>query len=280
MAKVTKERAKSKPAPRNKKKPDTTAALLGRIASLEEAVDRLKWARFYGQFAETPRLSKLAPAGAQDMYIPATADGWLNVKINGVLSSLPSGLKVAYIKSSGGRDYATVSEGVLAGTDFDVKSGNLIGTYSRFSNLQIMVAARSGGPVLIDGVSYDLDLSLTFKGGSASKAAGPFPAFTDPTNPLPAGKHVIEIADFPHEKGLSYKPYGTVWFRLGTSGDRYLHPGTVSLGCMTCAPKTWTKIFEVVHCSRSDSKAVGELVYSPEALVASAGARRSANVKA
>lgn len=271
MVKVAKARAKRTAT---SKKPDKTAALLERIAFLEEAVDRLKWSQFYGQSVRTRRRSKLSLAAAQDKYIPATSDGWLNVKINNVISSLPSGLKVAFTNSSSGRDYATVSEGVLAGTDFDVKSGNLVDTYTRFNNLQITVAARSGGPVVIDGESYDLDISLSYKDGSASKSAGPFPALTDPANPLPWGKHPVEIADFPHDKGLPYKPHGTVWFRLGTTGDRYLHPGKVSNGCMTCAPPNWTKIFQIVHCSRKDSKTAGELTYSPAAAVAASGGRR------
>ena len=90
--------------------------------------------------------------------------------------------------------------------------------------------------------------------------AGPIKAKTDPTNPVPAGKHDIEIPDYHHTYGASYGDFGTTWFRLGHSGDRYLHPGRVSLGCATILDtKVWPDIWKYLIAARSNNETVGEL---------------------
>lgn len=52
-----------------------------------------------------------------------------------------------------------------------------------------------------------------------------------------------------------------VWFRIGHQGNRYVHPGRISAGCLTCAPSQWEQIYPVLNCSRaSDKVSIGTLV--------------------
>ena len=82
----------------------------------------------------------------------------------------------------------------------------------------------------------------------------------DSTNPIHAGSHVLQVPDHPHAAGASYSQYGTVWFRIGNSGDRYLHPGSVSLGCATCQGSYWLQIYETIIKRRDGSGNVGSLI--------------------
>lgn len=80
-------------------------------------------------------------------------------------------------------------------------------------------------------------------------------------NPVPLGNHDVEIADYPHDLGAPYGPHGKVWFRIGHSGDRYVHPGRISAGCLTCAPSQWEQIYPVLNCARaSDGVSIGKML--------------------
>lgn len=230
-----------------------------RIAALEEAVEALTWRAFYDSFPEAERAFLPAPGG-QERYVMSTSDGWVAMMLGGTRTSVASGTKVVLNSSGGGRDAGVIQEGALQGRGFDVTSGYLAPAYPRIDNLVIRVGKRAGGPVSSGGVSYDLELNLAYSEGGASKTTGPFPAKTHPANPTPSGVHALELPDYPHGLGASYGPHGTVWFRIGHSGDRYLHPGRISAGCMTCAPDHWDRIYEIVHRARaSDGQSVGTL---------------------
>ncbi len=241
---------------------ETVGVLNDRIAGLEDAIERLLHKDFYHGLATAERGS-VAPFVPQDRFVRPTTDGWIEVLIGGARQPLFSGTKVAFSQTSGGRDYGVVSEGAFEGKSFDVASGNLDTGYRRLQNLIVKAVTRPGGPIDIDGVPYELNITLSYREGGAAKSSGPFPARTDPDNPLPAGTHDLEIPDFPHPKGKPYGPHGMVWFRIGHSGDRYLHPGKGSLGCITCAPANWPVIYNIVHASRLDSKSTGRLTYAP-----------------
>ncbi|MEQ9008906.1 MAG: hypothetical protein RLP12_13540 [Ekhidna sp.] len=83
----------------------------------------------------------------------------------------------------------------------------------------------------------------------------------DAKNPVHRGKHDIEIPDFQHnEYGTPYGKFGTTWFRIGHSGDRYLHPGRVSAGCVTITQyNEWPSIWLYLINSRKDARSVGEI---------------------
>lgn len=237
-------------------------SLLRRIEQLEETVDSLRGRLIHNdKSGRIPESELLALPVAQDRFIRATADGWLLVLVAGTRTSLPSGLKISLTSSSGGRDYGTVLEGVLAGTAFDVSSGNLQTNFRRLENLQANVKTRAGGPVVIGGTSYELELRIAFSEGGNQRTIGPFAAKTDSTNPVPLGNHDLEIADYPHDGGAQYGPHGMVWFRIGHQGDRYVHPGRISAGCLTCAPSQWEEIYPVLNCARANDRvSIGKML--------------------
>jgi hypothetical protein len=235
--------------------------LLRRVARLERSIDELRGRLLYRE-VEPPLLESTIAAlrAGQDRFIRSTTDGWLLVMMSGTKTALPSGLKVSLTSTSGGRDYGVVLEGLYAGKSFDVPSGNLDQKYRRVEAMVAAVAPRSGGPIIVDGYTYDLQVTITYTEKGTKKKSGPHAAMTEAANPVPAGTHDIEIADFPHELGSSYGAHGTVWFRIGHAGDRYVHPGQVSEGCITCVPPAWEEIFGIFHCARKgDGKSIGAL---------------------
>ncbi len=85
-----------------------------------------------------------------------------------------------------------------------------------------------------------------------------------PENPPPNGLYDLEIPDEIHPIGTryyEYSKYATTWFRIGHQGDRYLHPGNVSLGCVTLtALGEWTSIYNYLIARRKgDGKSVGTI---------------------
>lgn len=240
---------------------DQDEKLAARIERVEAALHRLEQDRFNDRAAGWIGNGQLSQSQILAVrFVASTSDGWLVTRIQGSRVSLPSGLRVDLRSTSGGRDYGKVLEGVLAGADFDVSSGNLSTDYERYQNLVAKLTARSGRPVLEDGETYELSLDLAYQVNGQNLRAGPFPAKVHSSNPVPQGWHNLEIPDFPHSLGAGYGKYGTTWFRIGHSGDRYLHPGRVSEGCVTCAPSAWNAIYTIVHrCRQTDTLSVGRL---------------------
>lgn len=96
---------------------------------------------------------------------------------------------------------------------------------------------------------------------------GEFPVVLDPSNPLPMGSYVVDIPDEPHDLGRPYPDqakYARTWFRLGETGDRYLHTGRVSAGCVTVETvESWDRICKFLLRCLLDSKAIGILEVLP-----------------
>lgn len=101
-------------------------------------------------------------------------------------------------------------------------------------------------------------------------------AYTDPIDPIPDGTHNIWLPDYPHPIGdtyLSNSQYALIWFRLGQeTSDRYLHVGSVSLGCVSVGKSNesditpefskWTNLYSYLSKRRSGSKYTGEIIVS------------------
>ncbi|MCW7536990.1 hypothetical protein OOT46_03865 [Aquabacterium sp. A7-Y] len=182
-------------------------------------------------------------------YIVAGSDGWLLIKPEpvGANISVPEYLQVELTSSSAGRDFFTVLEGVNGGKKFSVKTGNL----------SVQRPEYKGPAQLTFSVSRE---TLTYAQGSVK-------AITEPRNPIPEGMHPIQIPDHPHSGGLGYlgkSPYAKNWFYLGHGeairyhGDRYLHPGRVSAGCITVDADRWTQLYRyLILCRSGDGKTVG-----------------------
>jgi outer membrane protein OmpA-like peptidoglycan-associated protein len=172
--------------------------------------------------------------------------GWVSVKPTYLMFSsgepfeFPHFMLVEENSASGSTMNVTTLEGRFQGSDAEMSS----------SDLMTPVAADPPATA-----KYDIAAGEFWYGSN-----GPIAATTDSTNPVPTGTHPIEVPDFSHRLGSSYGDFGTTWFRLGRSGDRYLHPGRVSLGCTTITDTTaWPDIWQYLVSARKDSRTVGEL---------------------
>lgn len=185
-------------------------------------------------------------------YIPNEdkGRGWLKVRIesNKTIESLPAFLKVKPDHSDGKREYFIPLEGAYRDKLVSVKlqddgSSNLI------SGIQHEPLARA---------SYSISKkTLTIH----DKVY----ATVDYKNALwEKGLYDIEIPDYPHSGGARYEkvaPRAKTWFRIGHGGERYLHTGGRSLGCITIIETTrWAEIYNTLIKARNgDSMSVGVL---------------------
>lgn len=218
-----------------------------------------------GALAAFNSLAVTSSAGTKIRYLKLTSDGLLKVKGDfpggDKEISLPSGLRVVLKETKGGRDYGTIDEGVLKGEDFDVTTGYLVDTYPRVSGLKVKARLRKSG-VSLDPTEIAIEVTVIWVEDSKTKVIGPISAITSKSEAMPDGKHMIRIADFGHDKGKNYPPYGMVWFRVGVpiAGEYYIHGGTRTLGCLTIEPASWTEVYNVIHKARTgDDLNAGEL---------------------
>ncbi len=181
-------------------------------------------------------------------YIPITKDGWFIYYkgANKAKTSLPSYLKIHFDKMESNKEYFTVMEGVLQGEQFWSSAGR--------EELSLLDKNPQTGPV-------DLIYSISKKTLTLNNKT--YLTTDSPSAPWIEGLYDIEIPDYPHEGGLYYEDskYARVWFRIGHSGDRYLHTGAHSLGCMTVIEiKKWDEIFGIlIKARKGDGKSVGVL---------------------
>lgn len=236
---------------------DELNVVRGQVQDLREIVDKLQYLQLRG--GDVGLQYGIGDLLSVKKYVPVTADGWMLVIMAGTRTALPSGLAVTITSQSASREFGIIEEGLYSGKTFDISQGNLNSIAERKSNV-VAVFDAAPSPVVIGDKTYDRRLTISWTENGASKSAGPFPSMTDPANPISAGTHDIEIADFPHDLGKPYGEFGTVWFRIGHRGDRYIHPGHLSEGCVTCAPNNWPVIYKVLNYGRlGDGKSVGKL---------------------
>jgi hypothetical protein len=170
--------------------------------------------------------------------------GWVSVKPTylalkgGEPFEFPHQLRVRVDSVDGNDRNVVAKEGRYKAKDADMST----------DALTLDSSARSGAEC-----SFDIGKSEFRWGGS-----GPVSAITHSGNPIPTGEHDLEIPDYQHSLGSKYGDFGTTWFRVGHSGDRYLHPGRVSAGCITVdATAEWPKIYRYLIDARKDDTSVG-----------------------
>ena len=194
---------------------------------------------------EKPK-KKMLPRGDFRVDAPSSP-GWASVDpiyrltIRGEPREFPHYLKVRVDDSTGKKWAVTAKEGRYKGKDVEIDLAKLNG----------LAAYESAGTIKFDWANEKL-----WYGGK-----GPVEAFTQASNPVPKGTHDLEIPDFQHDDASKYGDYATTWFRIGHSGDRYLHPGTASLGCSTIRETSaWPKIWDYLIRRRTgDDKSVGHI---------------------
>lgn len=180
-------------------------------------------------------------------HLKHSSDGWYTVltEPEQKREPLPEYLKVFVTNTKDNRDYFQVLEGVFLGKKFSISRKNGI-SFIEKDNIH-----KSAANLTFDISSKTIEVV----------GLGIFGAITESSNPVPVGTHDVEIPDAPHGLGDSYldeAKYSRSWFRIGNRGDRYLHCGNVSAGCITVTSiSEWDKIYKHLILSRKNNKSVG-----------------------
>lgn len=195
-------------------------------------------------------------------YISTDISGWLRVKLEpaGNIIPLPQYLKVSYRERKNNRDYFHINEGIYKGKEASV-------------SIKSTTTSWLASPL----PNYNEGAHLTFiiKEKKLITPIGSFNAFTD-ENPIEPGSYPIQIPDFPHSIGEAYTPIASKaisWFYLGVghavknNNDRYLHPGRVSLGCITITDiSKWDSLYNyLIKCRTNGGINVGSVTVKNEA---------------
>ncbi|KKQ92849.1 MAG: hypothetical protein UT16_C0004G0003 [Candidatus Azambacteria bacterium GW2011_GWA2_39_10] len=213
---------------------------------------RSMFGKFWGTKTAAFEIMLEAEASDAIKYTPdvekGTGKGWLKVKFAGEPDkSLPAYIKLKIERVDAKREYFTILEGAYR---------------SKFASVEI---SSDSSLRLTTGIKHEPSARVTY---SVSKKVltlkgKRYKADDDPKNLWKKGLYDIEIPDHPHRGGLNYPEAGrgTVWFRIGHSGERYLHPGRVSAGCISITETTrWMEIYNTLIKSRKgDFMSVGVL---------------------
>lgn len=193
-------------------------------------------------------------AKLEDVYrfVPDVSHGWLRVRMepSGTIESLSYTVALSYVKTERRREYFTILEGTHAGKSASV-SLNDDGT-SRF----LTTDPRSRAVRL----RFTKSTGVLEVVGTASR----YQTTTDRRNPVHNGEWDIDIPDFPHDLGRYYEnraQRAKTWFYLGHSGDRYLHTGRRSAGCVTVTEvERWDELYaQIIGARKGDGVSVGVL---------------------
>lgn len=182
------------------------------------------------------------------LCVPKTKDGWLKVvlKKDNSIVNLPTFLQVKTEGIVKKREHFIILEGFYRGESATVKL--LPNNSSQF------ISIREYNSVAL--AKYSISKKVFIFENKEYKA-------TDhPDTPWKKGVYDIEIPSAPKQLGTRYldrAKFAKVWFLIGHSGERFLHPGKVSLGCMTITEiEKWDSLCEKLLKSRKgDFMSVG-----------------------
>lgn len=182
-------------------------------------------------------------------YIEPTDDGWVvGKKLDNTKIDLPAFLKVNFDYQKFKRDYIIIAEGI----NRDIKAS--------------LPIKSSGGSYLIENYPHTELVELTYsKSNKVLSVNGRnFQTTDDNRTPWDKGIYDVEIPDWSHKLGQQYKTkakYATTWFRIGHVGERYIHTGRISKGCITLTEhKYFDDLYKILITARKgDDKSVGIL---------------------
>ena len=205
------------------------------------------WGKSIAKFEITIEASAVEPI----KYIPDIGDGWLKVKMeNGDLVSLPAFLEVQPENIKEGREYFKILEGLYKDSKASVSLSNENNNISR----------------LLTDIEYEPSTHIQY---SISKkkliiGAKKYNVADYPDYPLEIGWYDIELPDYPHSGGQYYlnrSSRAKTWFRIGHEGERYLHTGSRSLGCVTVTEvEKWNEIYDkLIKARKGDFLSIGVL---------------------
>lgn len=206
--------------------------------------------KFWGKATAVFEITLEAEASDAIRYVPDEGDGWLKVVLEDkhIEESLPAYLKVKIERADTRREYFTILEGPY--------HGKLASVAFRKDGSSWFVSGVKHEPMA--RVTYSISQKTFVLKGRKYKAIDYIEA------PWKKGLYDIEIPDYPHEGGRNYldkSKRAMTWFRIGHSGERYLHTGGRSLGCITIIEtKRWTEIYStLIKARKGDFISVGIL---------------------
>lgn len=185
-------------------------------------------------------------------YVPDLdeSQGFLAIKLEDSKSieELPAYLKVKLERADAKREYFTILEGPYRGRLASVelrKSGS--SWFITDVNREPMIRAK-----------YSISQRTFILKGKKYKTVD------YPSAPWRQGLYDIEIPDYSHRGGRNYlnqSKRAMTWFKIGHSGERYLHAGGHSLGCMTVIEVTrWMEIYNaLIKARKGNFMSVGVL---------------------
>ncbi len=177
-------------------------------------------------------------------YVPDEDEirGWLEVRLEDdkSIESLPAYLKVKVERADAKREYFTILEGPHRGRPASVKlRDNGSSWFITEVRHKSMIRAK-----------YSISQKTFILNGKKYKTVD------YPGSPWQKGLYDIELPDYPHRGGRNYldqSKRAMTWFRIGHSGERYLHTGGRSLGCITVIEtKRWMEIYNILIKARKD----------------------------
>lgn len=181
------------------------------------------------------------------MCVPMTNDGWFQVVLekNKKTVSLPSFLQIKLSGIAKGRENIMILEGAYRGEKASTKLSSNGASY--------FVSVVKYEPIAL--AKYSISRKIFTLNEKEYKA-------TDhPETPWEKGVYDIEIPSAPKRLGERYlnkARLAKVWFLIGHNGERFLHPGMVSRGCMTINEvEKWDILCEKLLKCRKDYQSVG-----------------------
>lgn len=208
--------------------------------------------KFWGKATAVFEITLEAEASDAIRYVPDLdeSQGFLAIKLEDSKSieELPAYLKVKLERADAKREYFTILEGPYRGRLASVelrKSGS--SWFITDVNHEPMIRAK-----------YSISQKTFILKGKKYKTVD------YPSAPWRQGLYDIEIPDYSHRGGRNYlnqSKRAMTWFKIGHSGERYLHAGGRSLGCMTVIEVThWMEIYNaLIKTRKGDFMSVGVL---------------------
>lgn len=181
-------------------------------------------------------------------YIPDIDNGWLKVKTaDGNIVYLPAFLKVQSEYIERGREYFKILEGSYKDQKASIELND--------NKSWFLTDIEHQPPIHL---KYSISQKALYIGNSKYQA-------TDHTDsPWKKGWYDIELPDYPHKDYRDYVKISSrfkTWFRIGHDGERYLHTGRASLGCITITEiEKWNEIYnKLIKARKGDFISVGVL---------------------
>ncbi|MBM4251801.1 MAG: DUF2778 domain-containing protein [Deltaproteobacteria bacterium] len=175
-------------------------------------------------------------------------NGWVFAKLaSGALVPLASGTAVELKSIKNEREQFEILEGNYKGVTASITTDK-----NRFTHLCPLTGRNPASSLKLFRDRWILQIN----------SLGEFAVLPlDARDMIFPGSYKISLPDAPHQGGRrlrSSAKHAESWFRIGDEGERYIHPGSRSKGCITVTDLTkWELIFQHLANSRLDEYHVG-----------------------